>query len=395
MSHSDKKRKQEETDSNPNKRGKYSTRAPVIHLVNIPKSLQQSCCNSDNDDDDDDYTDEEEYIEENEEILEREEIMIPDHLKKIETIDQLIELGSLYNKNKYWKGSIDLRRLHKLIEPLTKLKKMIGMESIKKAIIDFILFYLQDLDGGKNKDYMHTVLEGPPGCGKTEIGRILAELYFGMEITKRNYFRVVKRHDLIGQYLGQTAPRTQKVVDDCMGGVMFIDEAYSLGNPEGRDIFSKECLDTLNQNLSEHKNKFICIIAGYKDALKHSFFSMNEGLLSRFPIRFEVDPYKGNELFHIFKKIVREQNWDFDQEDTLSDEFFVKHEKDFPYFGRDMEVLFQKTKISHAKRIYSLPIEFRRKIQYGDIIEGFSLYEKMHKDRSKSGETKPPDGLYL
>jgi SpoVK/Ycf46/Vps4 family AAA+-type ATPase len=395
---SEKKRKHEETQPPPtpsSKKGKL----PPLSISNGHSSSSES--ESESEDENEylehwkSYLTQQQQNEKKEDDLPKEEIHIPEHLHTLETIDQLIELGSLYDPNKIWKGSIDLRRLHKLIQPLQKLKKMIGMKTLKQSIVDFILFYLQDLDGGINKDYMHTILEGPPGCGKTEIGKILAELYVGMEIIRRNYFRVVKRHELIGQYLGQTAPRTQKVIDDCMGGVLFIDEAYSLGNAEGKDIFSKECLDTLNQNLSEHKNRFVCIIAGYKDALKHSFFSVNEGLISRFPIRFEVDPYDGNELYHIFQKIVKEHHWMFDNDELTMNDFFTKHQKEFPYYGRDMEVLFQKAKIAHAKRIYRLSNEYRKKLTKEDIEKGFELYQKMNTTRKKDIDQTPPPGMYL
>ena len=83
-----------------------------------------------------------------------------------------------------------------------------------------------------------------------------------MGFLKNNIFKMVKRSDLIGQYLGQTSIKTQKVIDEVIGGVLFIDEAYSLGNSEKRDSYSKECLDTINRNLTENGNKFICIIAG-------------------------------------------------------------------------------------------------------------------------------------
>src|SRR5438093_1618571 len=89
-----------------------------------------------------------------------------------------------------------------------------------------------------------------------------------IKIKKKNKFKLVKRTDLVGEYLGHTAHKTQRVIDDADGGVLFIDEAYSLGADDKRDSFSKECIDTLNQNLSENRSKFICIIAGYPDELE-------------------------------------------------------------------------------------------------------------------------------
>ena len=111
---------------------------------------------------------------------------------------------------------------------------------------------------------LHCVIEGPPGVGKTEVAKILGQIYRKMGILTSDKFKSVKRSHLIGGYLGQTAIKTQKVLDECNGGVLFIDEAYSLGNSEGKDSYSKECIDTLTAHLSENKQNFICIIAGYK-----------------------------------------------------------------------------------------------------------------------------------
>ena len=149
------------------------------------------------------------------------------------------------------------------------------MNSIKKNIINHIIYYLQDLDDSKNM--IHTIIQGPPGVGKSLLGKIIGDIYYYLGIFNNNLrhhrfeeyrnnypFRVAKRSDLIGRYLGETAIKTQEFIDSCYGGVMFIDEAYSLGNNEGRDSFSKECIDTINQNLTENKGNFLCIIAGYK-----------------------------------------------------------------------------------------------------------------------------------
>ena len=178
------------------------------------------------------------------------------------------------------------------------------MKLVKKNIIDHILFYLQKLDTGLN-NMLHTVIQGPPGTGKTELAKKISKIYLAMGILKNDTFKIVKRGDLIGKYLGHTSIKTQKVIDSCSGGVMFIDEAYSLGNVEGRDIYSKECIDTINQNLTENKSKFICIIAGYKSDLEDCFFSVNKGLGRRFAIRYTIDGYGGDDLFQIFKKIVK------------------------------------------------------------------------------------------
>ena len=201
-------------------------------------------------------------------------------------------------KKKY---NLDIEIISKLVEPLTKLSNMVGLQHIKDKIFSIILFYLQGLEN-KNNDLLNTVLEGPPGVGKTEVSKILADIYLNLGILKKGNFQSVKRSQLIGGYLGQTAIKTQDVLDNCTPGVLFIDEAYSLGNQEKKDSFSKECIDTINAHLVEHKNDFICIIAGYKEDLNNCFFKYNSGLERRFPYRFTMKPYKPEELCLILQK---------------------------------------------------------------------------------------------
>ena len=200
------------------------------------------------------------------------------------------------------------------------------MNKVKEDMVNQIVFFLQgfnksdkcneciDCSLGRecqqelNNDMLHTVITGPPGVGKTELGKILGQVYKEMGVLKKGTLKVVKRSDLIGKYLGHTAAKTQDVIDECSGGVMFIDEAYSLGNKEGRDSFSKECLDTLNQNLTERRD-FLCIIAGYEESLDNCFFNYNEGLKRRFSFRYNITGYSAVELKQIFELKVKKESW--------------------------------------------------------------------------------------
>ena len=292
--------------------------------------------------------------------------------KEINNIDDLIELGKMYDPNCKKKYNFDVMRLHYLIEPLTELKKLVGMKKVKQNIVNQIVFYLLKLDN-KNKNMMHTVIEGSPGVGKTTLGKILAKIYLKMGVVSRDYFKVVKRSDLIAEFVGQTAPKTQKVIDEAKGGVLFIDEAYSLGNPEKKDIFSKECLDTININLSEMKDDFVMIIAGYKNSLKSSFFAYNDGLMRRFPFRYAIDDYKGNELHDIFKKIVTDNEWEILPKAVPKD-FFKENKSYFKYNGGDIELFFQNCKIAHARRVFCCPINERKKLTNRDITKGLELF---------------------
>ena len=289
--------------------------------------------------------------------------------KKIKSLSDLIELGKTYKLGKTY--SIDLELLNKMLPALEDLNNMIGMKNIKKDIIDHIIFYLQKLDNS-NKDMLHTVIEGPPGVGKTELGKILGRLYLQMGILKNNIFKKVSRTDMVGKYLGQTALKTEELINSCKGGVMFIDEVYSLGNIDQRDSFSKEAIDTLNLKLTEMKNDFVCIVAGYPREIDQCFFSYNIGLNSRFPIRFAIDPYTPFELSLIFKKIVTDNNWKVD--DDLSLDFFKDNYDEFKNYGRDMESLFVKTKRAHSKRLYNDSTIARKLITNKDIEIGFQVF---------------------
>jgi hypothetical protein len=304
---------------------------------------------------------------------------------EIKSLDDLINLGKKYNphdKNRY---VINLRALNKCVEPLIELNNMIGMKNIKEMIIDLIFFRLQNLEDNK-EELWHLVIQGTPGSGKTEVAKIIGKLYYSLGITKKDKFTLVKRSELIGKYLGHTAKLTQEVFDNAKGGILFIDEAYSLGNPEQRDSFSKECIDTINQNLTENKETVV-FIAGYKDQLNESFFSYNPGLNRRFKMRLTVDKYNGKDLREIYLKKIKENTWSIldnntDKEIPLS--FFEKNISTFKYNGGDMENLWHFTKIVHARRIFGKSHDLMKKITKADLDNAYKLYCENEEVKSRT-----------
>ena len=204
---------------------------------------------------------------------------------KLNGIEDIINLEETWRNVRHDKK---LQKLHNIITPLTKLNNMIGLNEIKKELFKVIIYFLQN---DHIDEYLHTVIYGPPGVGKTEFAKIYADIFVRLGILETEKFMEIKRDDLVAKYLGQTSHRTKEILEQGMGGVIFLDEAYSLGNAEKRDSFAKESIDMINQYLSEKKNKFMFIVAGYENELEDCFFSFNKGLKRRFSHYFKIDGY--------------------------------------------------------------------------------------------------------
>lgn len=323
-------------------------------------------------------------------ILKKDKVIIQ---REINSLSDLISLINDYPLNQNIEYNIDIHKLHKIKIPLLKLNSMIGLEKLKTSICDQIIYYMQDMhkitSENSNPDYMHTVLYGPPGTGKTEIAKMIGEIFNKMEILPSNKFKKVTRSDLIAGYLGQTAIKTNEVIDSVLGGVLFIDEAYSLGNSEKRDSYSKECLDTLCESLSNHKDNLMVIIAGYENELQECFFSYNQGLKSRFTWNYKIEPYSSEELKNIFIKKINDNGWNLDY--NITKIFFENNKLYFKSFGRDIENFFSKIKIAHSRRVFCLPEEKKTFINENDIIKGFELFSD---NVNKEKEEKPDFLMY-
>ena len=306
----------------------------------------------------------------------------------INNLKDLIHLGKSFKGHKRIRHNLNLYKLNKLVEPLEEIDNMVGLEGVKKNLFDQIIYYLQGLDD-KNTDMLHTVIQGPPGVGKTKLCNILAKVYKGFGFLKNSKVVSVKRDDLIAGYLGQTAIKTRKKIEEALGGVLFIDEAYSLGSEDGKDSFSKEAIDLLTSYLSEHPHDLICIIAGYKESLEKCFFNQNEGLKRRFTQVFTIDGYNYEELKDIFCCIVKENNWVIN--DDISVDFFKDKKDYFLYNGGDMLNLFACCKKAHSKRLLLIAedenklLDSKKIINMEDIKNGFEIFIN-NPDVKKRGE---------
>jgi ATPase family associated with various cellular activities (AAA) len=305
--------------------------------------------------------------------------------EEIKSIDDLINLPDKYEDRPELEYPFQMATIKKLIPALLELKSLVGLDDIKSQILDQILFLLSNLN---DPDQMlHTVIYGSPGSGKTVTGTILSKIYAALGFSNGS-FKIVKRADLVAGYLGQTAIKTQKVIDEVIGGVLFIDEAYALGSDEGRDSFSKECVDTLNANLTEHSTKFICIIAGYKDELDNCFFSQNPGLNRRFPFRYHIKEYDSPQLSAIFHTKVKHSNWTVD---PIPNEFFDSNFKYFIFKGGDMELLSQMSKIAYSRRTFGKHQEINHHLTYIDVKNGMDLFLLNDEVKNRSNNNNLPD----
>lgn len=287
----------------------------------------------------------------NDKIYKKNKLSLPDEqiIKIIENLKNIEDIVNL-PKDKLVRHHPDINKLLNIREPLKKLNEMIGLDKIKDELFKHIIYFIINNENIYENNRLHTVIQGPPGVGKTEFGKILGEIYLGMGFLKNNKFKMVKRSDLIGQYLGQTAIKTQEIIDDIIGGVLFIDEAYSLGNAEKRDSYSKECLDTINRNLTENGNKFICIIAGYEQDLQECFFKSNSGLERRFTFKYNIDGYSPDELMEIFLVKCKLTNWECNIDKNKLFEFFKEYK--LPYFAGDIDRLIFQSQLIASLRIF-------------------------------------------
>jgi len=211
----------------------------------------------------------------------------------------------------------------------------------------------------------------------TTIAKIIGEMYKNMGILSSDgVFRIAKREDFIAEYLGQTAIKTKKLLESCIGGILFIDEVYALGpGQKDHDSFSKEAIDTLNVFLSEHSDSFCCIIAGYEEDIKNCFFSVNKGLERRFQWVHKIESYSHCELARIFIKIIRDIRWKKDPSITLEqiEKLFKDNPTLFKSYGGDIENLITKCKMAHAKRVINEATPQKFVITIADIHQAIEL----------------------
>lgn len=210
-----------------------------------------------------------------------------------------------------------------LHESLAELNAMTGLHQIKTDVnemVQLVRFYQESGKDVLSKFSLHTVFTGNPGTGKTTVARILAKIYKGLGILEKGHLVEVDREALVAGFIGQTAIKTAEKVNQAMGGILFIDEAYSLAQGYSND-FGGEAIQVLLKRMEDNRGKFGIIVAGYTDNM-HDFIQMNPGLRSRFDKYFEFPDYTPEEMWVIAANMFR-------KEELTPDEAVVAHLKEY------------------------------------------------------------------
>ena len=205
----------------------------------------------------------------------------------------------------------------KIDDILSELNQLIGLSEVKKTVREIYAFI--EIQRRREKEHLHTeplvlhmIFKGNPGTGKTTVARILSKIFREIGILSRGHLIEVERADLVGEYIGHTAQKTREQVKKASGGILFIDEAYSLARGGEKD-FGKEGIDLLVKAMEDHKNDFILILAGYQKEMER-FLETNPGLRSRFPIHIDFPDYKEQELLTIAQQMLGARQYSISNE---------------------------------------------------------------------------------
>ena len=245
---------------------------------------------------------------------------------------------------------------------MSELKSLIGLESVKRQVNTIVnLINVQEMRrelGMKPADVSkHMVFLGNPGTGKTTVARLLAKIYRCLGVLRRGQLVEVDRSGLVRGYIGQTATRTQEVVEEALGGVLFIDEAYSLTVGKGKGDFGQEAVDTLLKAMEDHRDDLVVIVAGYTN-LMQEFLDSNPGLRSRFSNFIEFEDYTADELMLILKSNLEKQEYRLSPAAERKAREMIEHRvankpENFAN-ARDIRNFMERAIANHATRVAGL-----------------------------------------
>lgn len=260
--------------------------------------------------------------------------------------------------------SIDLQQiLHdaNIAEVLEKLDQdLIGLAPVKQRIREIAAFLVVSrarlqlgVEGAQPS--LHMCFTGNPGTGKTTVALRMAEILHRLGYVRKGHVVSVTRDDLVGQYIGHTAPKTKEVLKKAMGGVLFIDEAYYLFRPENERDYGQEAIEILLQVMENNRDDLVVILAGYQDRMD-TFFQSNPGLSSRIAHHIDFPDYGQLELLEIAKKMIASMHYKFDEKALIAMSEYIEQRKTQPHFAnaRSIRNALDRLRLRHANRIFEI-----------------------------------------
>jgi probable Rubsico expression protein CbbX len=218
------------------------------------------------------------------------------------------------------------------------------------------------------KPSLHMCFTGNPGTGKTTVALKMAEMLHRLGYIRQNNVVSVTRDDLVGQYIGHTAPKTKEVIKKAMGGVLFIDEAYYLYKPENERDYGQESIEILLQTMENHRDDLVVILAGYQDRMG-TFFKSNPGLSSRIAHHIDFPDYNEDELLQITKLMSEAMHYNLDANASKAMQEYIQRRKQQPHFAnaRSIRNALDRARLRQANRLFNDAIQNKKQTTAADL----------------------------
>ncbi len=237
-------------------------------------------------------------------------------------------------------------------------RDLVGLKPVKTRIREIAALLLvesarRNLGIGADPPPLHMSFTGNPGTGKTTVARRMADVLHRLKYIRRNHVVTVSRDDLVGQYIGHTAPKTKEVLKKAMGGVLFIDEAYYLYRPENERDYGQEAIEILLQVMEDNRDDLVVIMASYKDRIE-TFFRSNPGMGSRIAHHIDFPDYSADELFQIAGLMVRDMNYELDEGAATALRDYIELRMMQPRFSnaRSIRNALDRSRLRMANRLF-------------------------------------------
>ena len=258
-----------------------------------------------------------------------------------------VNLGSMYDESNISEvlGLLD-RDLIGLVPVKTRIREIAALLLVEAA--------RRGMGIQAEPPSLHMSFTGNPGTGKTTVARRMADVLYRLKYIRRNHVVTVTRDDLVGQFIGHTAPKTKEVLKKAMGGVLFIDEAYYLYRPENERDYGQEAIEILLQMMEDNREDLVVILAGYKDRMD-TFFRSNPGMASRIAHHIDFPDYSANELFEIAQIMAGTMHYRFDEEGAATLRDYITRRMQQPRFSnaRSIRNAIDRARLRMANRLFA------------------------------------------